>query len=93
MKYKAFSNFSLTAGNYSSDDCYSLRATLVNDCSVTQILREKCPNTESFLVRIFPHSDCIRRDTKYLSVFSPNTGKYGPVKTLYLDTFHAVRIT
>ena len=46
MKYKAFSNFSLTAGNYSSDDCYSLRATLVNDCSVTQILREKCPNTD-----------------------------------------------
>ena len=24
------------------------------------------------------------------SVFSPNTGKYGPEKTLYLDTFHAV---
>ena len=29
-------------------------------------LREKCPNTELFLVRIFPHSDWIRRDTKYL---------------------------
>ena len=25
-------------------------------------LREKCPNTELFLVRIFPHSDWIRRD-------------------------------
>ena len=24
------------------------------------------------------------------SVCSPNTGKYGPEKTLYLDTFHAV---
>ena len=23
------------------------------------------------------------------SVFSPNTGKYGPEKTLYLDNFHA----
>ena len=23
-------------------------------------------------------------------VFSPNTGKYGPEKTPYLDTFHAV---
>ena len=33
-----------------------------------------------FLVRIFPHSDWIRRDTKYLSVFSPNVGKYGPEK-------------
>ena len=30
------------------------------------------------LVRIFPQSDWIRRDTLYLSVFSPNAGKYGP---------------
>ena len=28
--------------------------------------------------------------TKYLSVLSPNAGKYGPEITLYLDTFHAV---
>ena len=27
---------------------------------------------------------------KNLSVFSPNTGKYGPEITPYLDTFHAV---
>ena len=27
---------------------------------------------------------------KYLSVFSPNAGKYGPEKTPYLDTFHVV---
>ena len=33
------------------------------------------------LVGIFPHSDWIRRDTEYLSVFSPNAGKYGPEKT------------
>ena len=26
----------------------------------------------------------------YLPAFSPNTGKYGPLKTRYLDTFHAV---
>ena len=30
--------------------------------------------------------------TPYLSVFSPNAGKYGPEKTRYLDTFHAVII-
>ena len=36
-------------------------------------LREKCPNTEFFLVCILPHSD-------YLFVFSPNVGKYGPEK-------------
>ena len=40
------------------------------------VLREKCPNTEFCLVRIF----------------SPNTGKYGLEKTRYLDTFHAVLV-
>ena len=54
-------------------------------------LREKCPNKEFFLVRIFPHSNWIRRDTSYLYVFSPNAGKYGSEKTPYLDTFHAVK--
>ena len=34
-------------------------------------LREKCANTEFLLVRIF---------TEYLSIFSPNAGKYGPEK-------------
>ena len=29
------------------------------------------------LVHIFPHSDWIRRDTEYLSVFSLNVGKCG----------------
>ena len=43
-------------------------------------LREKCPNAELFLVRIF------------LSVFSPNTRKYGPEITPYFDTFHVVTI-
>ena len=53
-------------------------------------LYEMCPNTEFFLVRIFWHSHWIRRDTLCLSVFSLNAGKYGPEKTQYLDTFHAV---
>ena len=38
----------------------------------------------------FPHSDWIQRNKPYLSVFSLNAGKYGPEKTPYLDTFHAV---
>ena len=29
------------------------------------------------LVSIFPHFDWIRSDTDYLSIFSPNAGKYG----------------
>ena len=45
---------------------------------------------EIFLVRIFPHSAGIRRDTEYFSVFIWNAGKYGPKKTPYMDTFHAV---
>ena len=31
-------------------------------------------------------------DAPYLSVFSPNAGKYGPKKTSYLDTFHTVAL-
>ena len=45
----------------------------------------KCPDTEFVLVRIFSHSNWIRRDTPYLSIFSPNAGKEGPEKTLYLE--------
>ena len=52
----------------------------------TQTLHEKCPNTEYFLVPIFPHSDLIQRDAEYLSVFSPNAGKYVPEKNPYLNT-------
>ena len=55
-------------------------------------LREKCANTELFLVRIFPCLDWIRRFTEYMSVSSSNTGKYGPEITPYLDSFHAVII-
>ena len=54
--------------------------------SAKSTLCEKCPNTKFFLVRFFPHSDWIRRNsylfvTSYLSVFSRNAGKYGPEKT------------
>ena len=48
--------------------------------SLSIALRKKYPNTEFFLVRIFPHLNWIRRDTEYLSLFSPNVGKYGPEK-------------
>ena len=44
-------------------------------------LREKCPNTKFFLVRIFPF-------TLWISEFTQTTGKYGPEKTPYLGNFH-----
>ena len=52
-------------------------------------LLEKCPDTE-FYLSIF---SCIRTaygDLLQISVFSLNTAKYRPEKTLYLVTFHAV---
>ena len=38
----------------------------------------------------FPAFGLNTESTPYLSVFSPNVGKYGPEKTPYLDTFCAV---
>ena len=69
---------------------FSKSQYLIHNFITRNTLREKCPNTEFFLIGIFPHSDLIRRDTPYLSVFSPNAGKYGPEKAPYLDSFHAV---
>ena len=45
-----------------------------------------------FLVRIFPHLDWIRRDTPYLSVFSPYAGLYGREK-LWIRTLFTQCIT
>ena len=33
---------------------------------------------EAILVRVFPHSDWIRRNTPHLSLSSSDTGKFGP---------------
>ena len=44
------------------------------------------------LVCLFPHSDWIRRETEYLSVFSANMGKYGPeklrIRTLFTQGYN-----
>ena len=52
-----------------------------SEFSAELTLRKNCPDTELFLVRIFPHSDWIRKDNEY---------GYGPEITPYSDTFHAV---
>ena len=70
---------------------YTKQVELREEIKIHTAMREKCPNTEFFLVRVLIHSDWIRRDTEYLSVSSPNAGKYEPEKALYLDTFHAVQ--
>ena len=47
-----------------------------------------------FLVRIFPHSDWIRRNTENLSVFSPNAGECGPeklrIRTLFTQCYPVI---
>ena len=44
-----------------------------------------------FLAHIFPHLDWIRRDTPYLSIFSPNARKHGPenlrIRTLFTQCY------
>ena len=63
-------------------DEYSLLQTVKqmpkNQCVfVLASLREKCPKYEVI-------------SGPYFCVFSPNTAKYGPEITPYLDTFHTV---
>ena len=41
---------------------------------------------------MFYESGLVEINYQKVSVFSPNAGKYGPEKTPYLDTFHAVSI-
>ena len=45
-----------------------------------------------FLVRIFPHSGWIWRDTEYISLFSPNSGKDRPEKLRIRTIFTQCRI-
>ena len=80
--------------NFCSHDSFDFRWWYLQwEISVHTTTAWKLSKCVVFLVRIFLHLDWIRRDAKYaryLSVFSPNAGKYGPEKTLYLDAFHAV---
>ena len=48
--------------------------------TIKAIITWKSVRIGVILVRIFPHLNWIRRDAEYLSVFSPNAGKYGPKK-------------
>ena len=75
---------------YSSSRLRMIVAVPLSTCKNTNyvsncnLLREKCPNTDIFLVIVFLYLDCI---------FSPNKRKYGPEKNRYLDTLHAVTLS
>ena len=55
-----------------SQQLFYLGKTLLREVSILGV----------FLVRIFPHSDWIRSDSPYLSVFIPNAGKNETKKRL-----------
>ena len=57
----------------------------------SEILCEKCPNTEFFLVLIFSHTDLVRRFFFVNLRIQSECEKYGPEKTPHLDTFHALK--
>ena len=57
-----------------------------------KVMMWKVSEFRVFLVCIFPHSNWIPWDTLYLSVFSPNVGKYGPEK-LRIRTFFTQWVT
>ena len=53
--------------------------------------RKKCPCSKLFWSAFFPHSDRIRRDTRYLSIFTPDAGKIPTRITPNMNHFYAVR--
>ena len=64
-----------------------LASTIVLVLQVNRLT--KCASHVLFLV--FPHLYWIRRDMKYLSIFSLNAGKYGPeilrIRTLFIQCY------
>ena len=58
----------------------------MSTANVNKIKKSHCVKSVRIricLVRIFPHLDWIRVDMEYLSIVSPNVGKYGPENSEY----------
>ena len=55
-------------------------------------LREYCPYSE-FLWSVFSRIWTENRDTPYLSVFNPNTSKYGPENLRIVILFYVVTVS
>ena len=71
----------------------SRRPTKISTNIYLSFMKNHCVKSvqiRNFSGLYFSLSDWTRRDNPYLSVFSPNVGKYGQEKTPYLNTFHAV---
>ena len=70
---------------------FAVQSNFIYD-SEAYALPEKCSNKEFYCGPYFPVFGLNTRIYGEISVFIPNTEKYGPEKTLYLDTFHPVII-
>ena len=55
---------------------FSMKSQEINAFRKVTLL-EKCPNTELFLVRIFPHLERIRRDCRYGKIRTRNNSVFG----------------
>ena len=100
--YKLLTNWSLGYENHMWTDANTFKPkfsekyiNLFLNSTLSEIyaLRRKCPYSELFWSAFFPHSDWIRREMEYLSVFSPNAGKCGKIrtrKTANTNTFYAL---
>ena len=77
---------------FSALKLFSCRLVVFTDMS-TYILTEG-KNFKTSLIENYATAwescNIFTKKYEYLSVFSPNGGKYGPEKTPYLDTLHAV---
>ena len=82
--YKLLTNWSLRYENHMWTDADTFKPkfsekyiNLFLNSTLSEIyaLRRKCAYSELFWSAFFPHSDWIRREMEYLSVFSPNAGK------------------
>ena len=100
--YKLLTNWSLRYENHMWTDANTFKPkfsekyiNLFLNSTLSEIyaLRRKCAYSELFWSAFFPHSDWIRREMEYLSVFSPNAGKCGKIrtrKTANTNTFYAL---
>ena len=67
----------------------SLDVLVVTRTAVALLLIPRIPRIQ---YRFFQYLEKDAFSGPYFPVFSPNTGKCGPVKTPYLDTFHVVTL-
>ena len=79
MKFSKLENGTLKGSFFHNRNYLSLSHRIKNfEKNTTNSTDRKMSIFRDILVSIFSHSNWLRKGTLYLSVFSPNEGKYGP---------------